>query len=86
MEFATLPNWRNQVWLLKDSLTRKWSKNFALGCPTNDVLVFLDILYPPNFACFGKNGVFQQPQAIALATEEVKRVSRILVVSRATRK
>jgi hypothetical protein len=29
-------------------------------------LVFLDIFYPPNFGCFGKNGVFQQPQALAL--------------------
>jgi hypothetical protein len=30
--------------------------------PTNDVLVFLDALYPPNFGCFEKNGVFQQSQ------------------------
>jgi hypothetical protein len=26
MEFATVPNWRNQVWLLKVSLTRKMVK------------------------------------------------------------
>jgi hypothetical protein len=26
----------------------------------------LDIFYPPNFRCFDKNGVFQQPQAITL--------------------
>ena len=38
----------------------------ALGCPTNDVLDFLDILYPPNFARWEETGVFQQPQAIAL--------------------
>jgi hypothetical protein len=25
-----------------------------------------DIFYPPNFRCFDKNGVFQQPQAITL--------------------
>ena len=30
--------------------------------------VFLDIFYPPNFGCFAKNGVFQQPQAITLHT------------------
>jgi len=29
-------------------------------------LVFLDISYPPNFDCFGENGVFQQPLAITL--------------------
>jgi hypothetical protein len=27
---------------------------------------FLDIFYPPNFDCFEKNGLFQQPQAISL--------------------
>jgi len=26
--------------------------------------VFLDILYPPNFGCFEKNGVFQQPRDV----------------------
>jgi hypothetical protein len=30
----------------------------ALGCPTNDVLDFLDILYPPNFARLGGNWSF----------------------------
>jgi hypothetical protein len=28
--------------------------------------IFLDIFYPPNFRCFQKNGVFQQPQALSL--------------------
>jgi len=35
MEFATVPNWRNQAWLLKGSLTRKWSKEV---CATQDAL------------------------------------------------
>jgi hypothetical protein len=26
----------------------------------------VDIFYPPNFGCFEKNGLFQQPLAIAL--------------------
>ncbi len=47
--------WRNILWLLKNSIVRKWLKNFALGCPTNDVLDLLDILHPPNFACLGGN-------------------------------
>jgi hypothetical protein len=33
--------------------------------------IFLDIFYPPNFGCFGENGVFQQPQAIALKTRSM---------------
>jgi hypothetical protein len=28
-------------------------------------LIFLDIFYPPNFRCFEKNGVFQQPRLIS---------------------
>ena len=27
--------------------------------------IFLDIFYPPNFGCFGENGVFQQPRLFA---------------------
>ncbi len=42
----------NRLLVLKNSIARKWSENFASGCPTNDVLVFLDIFYPPNFRCF----------------------------------
>ena len=41
-------------------------KNFALGSPTNDFLDFPRHFLPPNFGCFGENGVFQQPQAITL--------------------
>jgi hypothetical protein len=26
----------------------------------------VDIFYPPNFGCFEKSGLFQQPQAITL--------------------
>jgi hypothetical protein len=26
MEFATVPNWRNQVWLLKNSICQSWAK------------------------------------------------------------
>jgi hypothetical protein len=42
-------------------------KTFALGSPTNDFLGFPGHFLPPNFACYGENGVFQQPQAIAQA-------------------
>ena len=28
-------------------------KTFALGCPTNDLLSFPDIFYPPDFGIFG---------------------------------
>ena len=30
--------------------------------------IFLDIFYPPNFRCFEKNGVFQQPRLITTGT------------------
>jgi hypothetical protein len=33
-------------------------KNFASGSPTNDILGFLDMFYPPNFACLGRKGSF----------------------------
>jgi hypothetical protein len=43
--------------LLKDALQTTFS-------------VFLDIFYPPNFRCFEKNGLFQQPQAVTLTTRK----------------
>jgi hypothetical protein len=43
-------------------------KNFALGCPTNEFLSFLEIFYHVNFRCFDENGLFQQPQAISHKT------------------
>jgi hypothetical protein len=30
--------------------------------------VRVDIFYPPNFGCFEKSGLFQQPQAFTLKT------------------
>ena len=41
-------------------------KKIALGCPTNDVLDFPIHFHPPIFRYLEENGVFQQPQAIAL--------------------
>jgi hypothetical protein len=39
--------------------SREIRKNkIALGCPTNNFLNFLDILYPPNFGCLGGNWTF----------------------------
>jgi hypothetical protein len=53
---------------LKNSLTRKCAKNFAIGSPTSDVLSSPRHFLPPNFGCFEEKGLFQHPQAIALKT------------------
>jgi len=45
-------------------------KNFALGCPTNDFLDFLGILYTPNFGCFGVTRTFSTAQAITLKSPD----------------
>jgi hypothetical protein len=39
-------------------------------------LVCVDIFYPPNFGCFEKSGVFQQPQAISLKVRPCGRGER----------
>jgi hypothetical protein len=42
--------------------SRKFRKiKIALGCPTSDVLNFLDILHPSNFGCFARNWTFSTP-------------------------
>jgi len=41
---------------------REIRKNkIASGCPTNDSLSFLDILYPQNFDRLGGNWIFSTP-------------------------
>jgi len=50
------------------------------GSPTNDVLGFLDIFYPPNFACLGRKGSFSTAQAITLKTPSVGSMSLMAIL------
>jgi hypothetical protein len=51
--------------LLHEKFAKIKLRQDALGATFS---VFLDIFYPPFFRCFEENGLFQQPQAIALKT------------------
>jgi serine/threonine protein kinase/tetratricopeptide (TPR) repeat protein len=46
------PNWREQAWLLKNSLPEKAQKNFALGSPTSDVRASGRHFLSPKFWLF----------------------------------
>jgi hypothetical protein len=48
----------NRLWLLKNSITRKCRKNFALGSPTNDVLSFPRHFLSLQFGGLGRKGSF----------------------------
>jgi hypothetical protein len=52
--------------VLKNSLPRKSSKNFAIERSTNTISVLAGIFSLTNSGYFDKTGVFQQTQAIAL--------------------
>ena len=51
-------NERNRQWLLKNSLTGKWSKNFAIGSSTNDDLYFGRHFLSPKIWLFCENRSF----------------------------
>jgi hypothetical protein len=43
--------------------------------PRTTFSVFLDIFYPPNFGCFEKKGLFQQPRLITSTVIAVRAIS-----------
>jgi len=56
-------------------LRPKFAKNkTALGRPTNDLLNFLDILYPLNFGCLGGTWTFSTATGFIANYRKVRRV------------
>jgi hypothetical protein len=49
----------------KPNLSKLVEKNFALGCPTNDFLVFQTFCIHQILAVWEKTGLFQQPRDIS---------------------
>jgi hypothetical protein len=50
--------------LLKNSFHEIRRNKVASGCPINDVPIFLDIFYPPNFRCFEESRVLNSHSPI----------------------
>ena len=57
----------NGLWVLKNSISQNWSKNFALGCPTNLQTTFLKCFrHFQILAVWEETGLFQHPRLISL--------------------
>ena len=82
---ASARNCRNQAWLLKNSYPRNSLKiKLRWDALQTTISVLVDISYPPNFHCFEQNGVFQQPQAIALKTPSSRVLSEMAILRQLT--
>jgi hypothetical protein len=71
MEVTSRARWEGQLsqtGVAVEKLTRRKmaEKTLHYEALQTTFSIFLDIFYPPNFGCFGENGVFQQPQAMTL--------------------
>src|ERR1039458_7717117 len=82
MEVTSRARWEGQLsqtGVAVEKLTRRKmaEKTLHYEALQTTFSIFLDIFYPPNFGCFGENGVFQQPRLITT----VMKLGRIICIA-----